>query len=1240
MDDRKQRLKKATIWALLVASTAPRALFSAHTVDDNFLLASPANPHFKAEDGYTMNFNNVSIIEYIRFVSKIFNVNFVFDEKELQFNVTIVSEDSVSSKNIMSALIQVLRIHNLRILEQENNLLITSSSDVNQIPTIISSELPGATSAGSPLITRVFRIKNANLATLTTILKPMISKGALIETSIETRQLIVTDVTTNVDKIAQLLLSLDAPHSPLEFDSYTARYVPIPELISLTQRIITPFVESNPHIMVPQPETNAIFIVSTPYLIDKTMAILKDVDLPALKETFFIYNIKNGHFAQISNALTQTANNLEASDNPDRDLITAIRSMKWIQETNSLAFSGSDIALQRVKELLALFDVSPGTTYAASLPPTDFLIYTPKYRRSEEIIHSFHTIAKNLKESGFSDAGFLESLSNIRLLPETNALMFTGSALSLAEIQQLLVTIDSDEMKQAAATSTYLLYKLKYVKGDKILDQLQTIGKDFLSSHYASGFIVNETIQSIKWVKENNSLLITGNKDIVAQIEKIINELDQPVEEKPPQIDTSTKGIVPTEKEGAAKGVPEAAPTEIYVYKPLVRTGPEIIRVFQEMARQLQGSGRGYPPLIQTLLTVCWIAESDTLVFTGNEKSLNEVKALLNTVDSGQKITPAETTFYLYKLHHTPGEKVIAELQTFAADLGTSHLPNSADLIFAIRSIKWIKEGNTLFITGSPLAIEQLKQIIDQIDATGQLGSLAADASGVAASVRVPKTFALYHPQYQSGPDLITILTDFQTNLVQSGVSDPALFDTLSHLTWISRTNTLLISGEASAINKVQELLQRFDVAGTSIGNTTVGSLENTNFLVYKLQYHKGGEITTALKQIATDLSSASPSSNQSLLSAVNSIQWVSITNSLIASGNQETLTKLRTLIENLDVPLKQVFIEVLVIQTTMTNAQSFGLQWGAKAQYRDRFALGTNNLPVAPGGTTTGNPMPGLSAVNGSIFPDAALMIPPGSPIGLSSLKGLAPFPGFDLGVIGDIILHKGKSFISLGSLVNALQTDSDSTVVLNPKIIAQDNNNATIFVGQNIPFTSAVVQNQIAGTAGSLSTVNIEYRDVGVNLSITPILGNNDDITLQIVNDLTQQTAQSLVLGGVNNTGNITGLQTTHTNMSTRVTVPDRHFVALSGMIQDATNHFKSSIPCLGGLPLIGAAFGTNSRSRLKNNIIIFIRPEIINAFGDYDKITDHQENLYEESAFLPAVQEAFEAGIDLVKTPENQR
>src|SRR5690242_15329587 len=117
---------------------------------------------------------------------------------------------------------------------------------------------------------------------------------------------------------------------------------------------------------------------------------------------------------------------------------------------------------------------------------------------------------------------------------------------------------------------------------------------------------------------------------------------------------------------------------------------------------------------------------------------------------------------------------------------------------------------------------------------------------------------------------------------------------------------------------------------------------------------------------------------------------------------------------------------------------------------------------------------------------------------------------PGFDLGVIGDIIMHKGKSYLSLGSLVSALQLDGTSTIVLNQKIITQDNKNSTIFVGDNIPFTGSVVQ-----TVGQSqqTSANIEYRDVGVSLSITPRLGEGDIITLEINEQITETLDQDMM-------------------------------------------------------------------------------------------------------------------------------
>jgi type III secretion protein C len=297
---------------------------------------------------------------------------------------------------------------------------------------------------------------------------------------------------------------------------------------------------------------------------------------------------------------------------------------------------------------------------------------------------------------------------------------------------------------------------------------------------------------------------------------------------------------------------------------------------------------------------------------------------------------------------------------------------------------------------------------------------------------------------------------------------------------------------------------------------------------------------------------------------------------------------------------------------------------WGGQVKYLNKTVLQSGNFPTLnpPSNVpTTANPpfynnLQGINATN-----------PPSS----SSI----PFStGFDLGVIGDIIMHKGKSFLSLGSLLNAIQFDKDTTVVLNPKIITQDNRQSSIFVGQNVPYTGSIVTT--VGQSSQQSTGNIEYRDVGVSLTITPILGDDDVITMNIVQDISQ-----LADGGdVNTSGtSLTGIQTSHAHMETRVHVPDNHFVALTGMISDTKTHYKTGIPCLGGLPVVGALFSENDRTDLKGNIIIFIRPQIVTTPQDYKAITEHQEWLYKDNARLPVLKEEFDEGIDLVKLPENE-
>jgi type III secretion protein C len=337
-------------------------------------------------------------------------------------------------------------------------------------------------------------------------------------------------------------------------------------------------------------------------------------------------------------------------------------------------------------------------------------------------------------------------------------------------------------------------------------------------------------------------------------------------------------------------------------------------------------------------------------------------------------------------------------------------------------------------------------------------------------------------------------------------------------------------------------------------------------FHVIKLQYHQGSEILEALKQISNDFISTNSGSDE-MVSSISSMQWIKSTNSLFFSGNTQSIEKISKLVDSLDTALKQVLIEVLVIETSLKNSLDFGLNWSFNSKFKD--------MPQIDGG----NPS-----------------------------SGLFPFPtlnGFDLSIIGDIIFHKGKSFISLATLISALQVEGDSSIVLNQKLITQENKNSRIFVGDNIPFAGAMVQT--VGN-GQQTTSNVEYRDIGVSLNITPLLGEGDVITLDISEEITEATDHF-----IHKSNQLTGIKTSKTNMSTSAHVPDGHFLILSGMTKTIKGKATTGPPCLGGLPLLAHLLNKKETNEEKSNLLIFVRPHIIRSSEEYKQISHqlHAEN-----------------------------
>ena len=313
-----------------------------------------------------------------------------------------------------------------------------------------------------------------------------------------------------------------------------------------------------------------------------------------------------------------------------------------------------------------------------------------------------------------------------------------------------------------------------------------------------------------------------------------------------------------------------------------------------------------------------------------------------------------------------------------------------------------------------------------------------------------------------------------------------------------------------------------------------------------------------------------------------------------------------------LDAPLRQVFIEVLAIRTSINNSLNLGVEYGYRARANNRVTA-VGSLFTSPNSTAAGNAAKpllfteGLDRVNGANIPV------PRTPNQL----------GFTSGVIGNVMFAGNNLFFDLAALVNALQQDNETEVITNPKLVTQDTVPATFYVGSTRPFQTNSILQASGASSGNFVTASIEYRQLGMSLTVTPYLGNGDMITLEI-EQKTSDFVDNATSGSGGGSDNFAIVPvTSDSSITTRVQIPNKHFLMISGMIEDVKTRSKSALPCLGGLPVVGDLLGTMANTMQKDNLIMFMRPQIIDTIEELDEVTDREDEFYrsksKQSSFI---------------------
>ncbi len=336
----------------------------------------------------------------------------------------------------------------------------------------------------------------------------------------------------------------------------------------------------------------------------------------------------------------------------------------------------------------------------------------------------------------------------------------------------------------------------------------------------------------------------------------------------------------------------------------------------------------------------------------------------------------------------------------------------------------------------------------------------------------------------------------------------------------------------------------------TSLGGSTSGTLGNS-----ASNSSAGGLGSGARLGTGTSLGTSGDSGS----ATGGIIQADTATNSLIITAPEPLYRQIRSVIDQLDSRRAQVLVESLIVEVSAEKAAQFGVQWQSLlGQGNNVVGVIGNNFTV--GGANLFNLAAGIANGTYSTLPSA----------------------GMNAGIA---FKHNGEYV--LGALANLLQTNADGNVLATPNLLTLDNQEAQILVGQNVPF----VTGSYANSTGS-STVNpfttVERKDVGLTLRVRPQINANGTVKLTIY----QETSN--VLDGT--TTNANGPTTNKRSIESTVLVDDGSVIVIGGLLQDQYSGSVQKVPYLGDIPGIGALFRSDTRSRKKTNLMVFLRPVVM--------------------------------------------
>jgi len=401
------------------------------------------------------------------------------------------------------------------------------------------------------------------------------------------------------------------------------------------------------------------------------------------------------------------------------------------------------------------------------------------------------------------------------------------------------------------------------------------------------------------------------------------------------------------------------------------------------------------------------------------------------------------------------------------------------------------------------------------------------------------------------------------------------------------RTNSLVVMATNEDIAIIRSLVQSLDQKPTQQrSNINVYYLENADATIL------AQTLNDILNKVQTSTATAATTRNQAQTTEAATAGPVSIiadkpTNSLIINATPADYDVIRSIIAQLDIKRKQVYVEALILELSMDATKELGASLqGAVEVGNDSLIFGTSNLNTGPATLSDLNTDSGVPTLLSKTI-DGILLGGLFNPISVT-------------GPNGDII-----TVPALSALIDLSKTNSDVNILSAPRLLTSDNEEAEIIVGSNVPIITSRLTDTGASTSSLAQSVSVERKDVALTLRFTPQITEGEQVRLQVNQEITDLATTSV--GDVNQVG------PTLTKRSVRNTVlaQNGRTVVLGGLIGTNVQKTTSKTPLLGDLPLLGWLFKRENVTKKKTNLLVFITPKIIRDAEDLDRVTNEAKS-----------------------------